>query len=44
MGATKGTLPKENKGISFGRQGHVSRLLGRRRQYASWLFCLWAQT
>ena len=36
MEAIKGTIPKENKGISFGRQGHASRLLGRRRHHTSW--------
>ena len=38
MEATKGTIPKESKGISFGRQGHARRLLGRQRHHTSWVF------
>ena len=35
MEATKGTIPKESKG----RQGHASRLLGRRRHHTSCFCC-----
>ena len=38
MEATKGTIPKENKSVLLGSEGHSHRSLGRRRHHISWFF------